>query len=83
MPLTCLRRAGLLLVTATLALGCASHAPARIFRITVVDAETGRGIPAVELRTTDARSFFTDSAGIVALAEPTPQSTATNSLSYM
>ena len=39
-------------------------------RVTVVDAETGRGIPAVELRTTDARLFVTDSAGVVAVFDP-------------
>ena len=59
------------LVLAALALGCALHpAPAPIFRIAVVDAESGRGIPAVELRTTDARSFVSDSAGIIALGDP-------------
>jgi len=40
------------------------------FRIAVVDRDTGRGIPAVELRTTDDRSFFTDSAGVVAVLDP-------------
>jgi len=40
------------------------------FRISVVDADTGRGIPAVELRTNDDRSFFTDSAGVIALVDP-------------
>jgi len=40
------------------------------FRIRVIDEETGRGIPAVELSTTDSRTFFTDSAGIVAFLEP-------------
>lgn len=39
-------------------------------RITVVDSGTGRGIPAAELRTTDARMFITDSAGVVAFMEP-------------
>ena len=41
----------------------------RPFRITVVDAESGRGVPAVELATTDQRRFFTDSAGVVAFDE--------------
>lgn len=68
--LKCLRHAGVLLWIATLALGCASPPPAKIFRISVVDAETGRGIPAVELRSIDARSFYTDSAGTIALSEP-------------
>src|SRR5689334_15281296 len=40
------------------------------FKITVVDAETGRGVPLVELRTTNETRFFTDSNGIVAFDEP-------------
>ena len=39
-------------------------------RVTVVDADTNRGIPAVELRTTDQRLFVTDSAGVVAVFDP-------------
>ena len=55
-----------------LATACALPGTLRLpaFRIRVVDEETGRGIPAVELRTTDARTFFTDSAGVVAFLEP-------------
>ena len=41
------------------------------FRITVVDAASGRGVPLVELRTTANQSFWTDSAGVIALDEPT------------
>lgn len=54
-----------------LLLACAlptGRAPA--FRVSVVDLDTGRGIPAVELRTTDDRSFFTDSAGVIAILDP-------------
>ncbi|WP_223285096.1 hypothetical protein [Paenibacillus sp. PL91] len=40
------------------------------FSIRVVDAETGRGIPAVELKTTNHISYYTDSAGYVAFREP-------------
>jgi hypothetical protein len=60
------------LLLSCLLAGCAllPASGSRIFRISVVDAETGRGIPAVELRTTDSRSFFTDSAGTIALREP-------------
>ena len=50
-----------------LALGCAAPLRPGAFEIRVVDAATGRGIPAVELRTTDARGFYTDSAGALAL----------------
>ena len=41
-----------------------------LFRITVVDAETGRGVPLVELTTTSKVTYVTDSAGVVAFGEP-------------
>jgi hypothetical protein len=44
--------------------------PAAHFRITVVDEQTGRGVPMVELRTTGEVPYYTDSAGIVAFHEP-------------
>ncbi|WP_223830075.1 DUF4185 domain-containing protein [Paenibacillus arenilitoris] len=40
------------------------------FSIRVVDSETGRGIPAVELKTTNHISYYTDSAGYAAFREP-------------
>src|SRR5262245_26165465 len=40
------------------------------FKITVVDEETGRGVPLVELRTTGGVAYYTDSNGIVAFYEP-------------
>ncbi len=40
------------------------------FRITVVDADTGRGVPLVELRTTNGILHVTDSNGLVAFHEP-------------
>jgi len=40
------------------------------FKITVVDEETGRGVPLVELKTTGGVSYYTDSNGIVAFYEP-------------
>ncbi|MTW87675.1 hypothetical protein F3157_18835 [Virgibacillus dakarensis] len=40
------------------------------FKIQVIDEETGRGIPAVELRTTNEILYYTDSAGNVAFNEP-------------
>ncbi|MEK5026722.1 hypothetical protein [Paenibacillus sp. FSL M7-1046] len=40
------------------------------FKIKVVDAETGRGIPLVELKTTNNILYYTDSAGVVAFSEP-------------
>ena len=40
------------------------------FRIQVVDQANGRGVPLVELRLVDGTRFFTDSAGVIAFAEP-------------
>jgi hypothetical protein len=42
----------------------------RPFRIEVVDRETGRGVPLVELRTVNEIRYVTDSNGIVAFDEP-------------
>jgi hypothetical protein len=41
-----------------------------LFQIQVVDADTGRGVPLVELETVNHLRFVTDSAGRVAFAEP-------------
>jgi hypothetical protein len=40
------------------------------FKITVVDEETGRGVPLVELKTTNNVRYYTDSNGIIAFSEP-------------
>ena len=42
----------------------------RFFKIQVVDRQTGRGVPLVELRTVSNIKYFTDSNGIVAFYEP-------------
>jgi hypothetical protein len=42
----------------------------KYFGITVVDEETGRGVPLVELRTVNDIRFVTDSAGRIAFHEP-------------
>lgn len=42
----------------------------RYFTIEVIDEETGRGVPLVELRTVNAVRHHTDSNGLVALDEP-------------
>ncbi len=42
----------------------------RPFRIQVVDEQTGRGVPLVELRTVNQIRYVTDSNGIVAFDEP-------------
>ncbi len=51
----------------------AAHAapdPSDYFKITFIDEETGRGVPLVELRTTNDVSYHTDSNGIAAFYEP-------------
>jgi hypothetical protein len=42
----------------------------RPFKIRVVDEQTGRGVPLVELRTVNNLCYYTDSNGLVAFAEP-------------
>lgn len=44
--------------------------PQNYFMITVVDDQTGRGVPLVELKTTNQMVFVTDSRGVVAFDEP-------------
>lgn len=60
------------LLTASLltAASAARAAPSDYFGIHVVDDDTGRGIPLVELRTTYKARHYTDSAGYVAFMEP-------------
>lgn len=43
---------------------------ARPFRIEVVDAATGRGVPLVELETVHGALYVTDNAGVAAVQEP-------------
>jgi len=40
------------------------------FQITVVDDQTGRGVPLVQLRTVNEIRYFTDSNGIIAIDDP-------------
>ncbi len=40
------------------------------FTIVIVDSQTGRGVPLVEVRTVNGISFYSDSNGIVAFHEP-------------
>jgi len=40
------------------------------FTIKILDAQTGRGVPLVELETVDRERFYTDSGGLVAIADP-------------
>src|SRR5713101_7274254 len=48
----------------------AARAESKPFRIEVVDDETGRGVPLVELQTVNNIRLFTDSNGVVAFDEP-------------
>src|SRR5687768_13287779 len=43
---------------------------AKPFAIEVVDEQTGRGVPLVELTTTAGVTYVTDSAGLIAFDEP-------------
>ena len=54
----------------TAAASCAHAAPADYFRINVVDQDTGRGVPLVELKTTSEVKYYTDSNGVVAVGDP-------------
>jgi len=47
-----------------------SPAECKYFAITVVDDETGRGVPLVELSTTNHLRYYTDSNGMIAFYEP-------------
>lgn len=64
--------AGLLILAARPAAAqqASDLAPAPFFRIQVVDDRTQRGVPLVELKTTDGTRHYTDSAGVVAFFEP-------------
>lgn len=52
------------------AASAAPAAPSPYFKIQVVDDQTGRGVPLVELRTVHNIRHVTDSAGLVAFREP-------------
>jgi hypothetical protein len=47
-----------------------ASAPGGYFKITVVDDQTNRGVPLVELRTVNDVRYYSDSAGVVAFDEP-------------
>ncbi len=48
----------------------ADPSPSGYFGIRVIDAQTGRGVPLVELRTVHEVSYWTDSAGWAAIDDP-------------
>lgn len=71
MPLALLRAAsGILLPFLLLASAAAAQTARDYFQIRIVDDETGRGVPLVELRSTNKISCWTDSNGIIAWNEP-------------
>jgi hypothetical protein len=65
-----LRLSLLTCLTAFILLRNPAPLPAKPFQITIVDDQTGRGVPLVELQTTNAVRYVTDSNGIVAFDEP-------------
>jgi hypothetical protein len=65
----------LVLLVSLLASGASGAAPqasgpGRYFAIEVVDEQTGRGVPMVELQTTYGGRHYTDSTGLIAFDEP-------------
>ena len=54
-----------------LAGGLAAQEKNEYFKIVVIDEETGRGVPLVELRTTNRRRYYSDSNGIIAFHDST------------
>ncbi|HEX2971240.1 MAG TPA: hypothetical protein VHP11_02835, partial [Tepidisphaeraceae bacterium] len=60
----------LIALLATALLGCASSTPTPYFQIQVIDEQTGRGVPLVELETVNNQRLLTDSNGIIAFNEP-------------
>jgi hypothetical protein len=59
-----------LLAAALISLAARNGAAAQPFAIHVVDEATGRGVPLVELKTTNSIVFVTDSHGLAAIDEP-------------
>ncbi|RYX82727.1 hypothetical protein EON83_18080 [bacterium] len=67
-----MKHVSLLLSTATflVSLTVAYAAPSDYFRLSIIDADTGRGVPLVEVETTSKERFVTDSNGLVAINAP-------------
>jgi hypothetical protein len=57
----------LIAITCLFAPGSCGAAPENYFKVTVLDADTGRGIPLVELKTVNGICYYTDSNGIAAI----------------
>lgn len=61
------------LIAAALLLSSTSDQTSRYFVVRVVDEQTGRGVPLVRLKLPNEVTYWTDSAGIAALDEPSLQ----------
>ena len=61
---------GIVLTVFCVLANAAADEQRRPFAIRVVDQETGRGVPLIELRTVNQLRYVTDSAGYVAFFEP-------------
>ncbi len=59
-----------ILLLAVTSRAAAPPGPSDYFAIEVIDDQTGRGVPMVELQTTYGTRYYTDSAGVVAFFEP-------------
>lgn len=70
--LTMRRLSKCFVILASLTLCSITHAmvPNRYFEIDVIDDQTGRGVPLVELRTVNEVRYYTDSAGVIAVDDP-------------
>ena len=64
-----LRFVAVIIVT-VLIWSCAGGQTSRYFVVRVVDEQTGRGVPLVELKLPNEVKYWTDSAGVAALDEP-------------
>lgn len=66
-----IRHASLIFAGLLFLSGCTRKpVPAEYFKITVIDSQTGRGVPLVELKTVNNIRYYTDSGGIIAFYEP-------------
>ena len=71
MPIPHVWRVAFLLVMAAVCRAApAAPKAGQYFAIEVVDEQTGRGVPMVELQTTSGARYYTDSNGLVAFYEP-------------
>ena len=65
------RHAAVMLIVTFLFSGCTRKpVSTEYFKITVIDSQTGRGVPLVELKTVNDIRYYTDSSGVIAFYEP-------------